>query len=280
MEWERISFCPFVKYHGNGNDFILIDGRFFAQFLLEPAWIQKICHRHYGVGGDGVIFLGNSGSADYRMRIFNSDGGEASMCGNGIRCLILFIEKLGDTRSEWKIETAKEILRCRKEKDEIFVNLGIPTIVSWPEVGQTQNPLFVVDTGVPHAVVFEEDLSQTLVEERGRKIRFSSEFSPEGVNVNFAFRKGEREWAVRTYERGVEKETMACGTGAAAVAFVAARLSQKSLPIKIVPFSNLDSEGMDFQFFPLSNNHWEIEMKGRAQEVFTGQIPLSLQLRK
>jgi len=226
---------PFVKYHGAGNDFILIDARFFV--LQAPSLLARsLCDRRRGIGADGLLLLLPSSKANYRMQIFNVDGSEPAMCGNGIRCLFDFIQKRVDPASELLIETKQSVLRCRRVGEEIGVSLGAPQILHFPTA--KESPLYVVDTGVPHAVHFVEDLDAVDVAKLGREIRFDSRFAPEGVNVNFVSILREGEIVLRTYERGVEGETLACGTGAAAAAFVAWKLGKSKSGVSVLTRSS------------------------------------------
>lgn len=161
----------FTKYHGAGNDFILIDFRRFPPQFDISRFVCTLCERHLGIGADGVILLYSSSVADYKMRIFNADGSEPSMCGNGIRCLFDFIEKHLNRSIELKIETLHGILKCRRIEEEIAVNLGIPRILHWP-IELSQGPAFVINTGVPHAILFDDDIDNKNVAEEGAKIRF------------------------------------------------------------------------------------------------------------
>jgi diaminopimelate epimerase len=209
------------------------------------------------------------------MVIFNADGSEPAMCGNGIRCVAHYSFKHNSSLSEVAIETQAGVFRCRKMGGEIAVDLGVPTVVHFPVVIDDRE-VYVVNTGVPHAVVFVEDLDQILVGEMGRLLRFDPRFAPEGVNVNFAKIGGNGQLALRTYERGIEAETLACGTGAAAVAFAAMKLKQCSGPISILTRSLFSSslptyrETMRYSF----PDNGTIEMMGSAAQVFEGVIEI------
>jgi diaminopimelate epimerase len=230
----------FSKYQGAGNDFVLMD---FSRSVPPDdlsEFARRLCHRQLGIGADGLLLLLPSSVADYRMRIFNADGSEPSMCGNGIRCLVDFIQKHKNGAAEVLIETPSGVLRCRRIGEEISVNLGVPAVMHWP-IELPQGMAFVVDTGVPHAVLFVDALDQIAVEEEGRKVRFH--FEPHGVNVNFVFMK-EGKIAIRTYERGVEGETLACGTGAAAAAFVAMKQHNLSAPIGVLKWSGVRKKSL------------------------------------
>lgn len=261
----KISFS---KYHGAGNDFVLIDEKGLPNVDLSHL-ARVLCHRQHGIGADGLILLSDSSVADYKMRIFNADGSEPAMCGNGIRCLFDFIQK----RCCLRIETLSGILACRQNGDQVAVNLGTPQILHWP-LKLPQGEAYVVDTGVPHAVLFVDDLDAVDVQEIGAKVRFSTHFAPHGVNVNFVTVLEPGKIALRSYERGVEAETLACGTGAAAAAFVAVKLHGLSMPISTLTrlsFQHPVQYRQDLNFQLFTN---EIEMLGPAEKVFEGAIDL------
>jgi len=265
----------FWKYHGAGNDFVLLDFSLSAPDVDFSNLARRLCDRRSGIGADGLLLLLPSSVSDFRMRIFNADGSEPSMCGNGIRCLASYIFKR-DGRSEVAIETAHAVLNCRQYEGGVAVNLGLPTILSWKTPIANQD-LYVVHTGVPHAVVFVDELDEVDVNERGRQIRLSPHFSPEGVNVNFVSVSKDGRVSIRTYERGVEAETLACGTGAAAAAFVVMKVKNLESPISIQTRASFDKisyhEQLRFRFS--KNDRPEIEMIGCAQEVFNGVIQIT-----
>ena len=248
---------PFAKYHGAGNDFVLIDSRGFTCQVDFFSLARRLCNRKLGIGADGLILLCSSSIADYKMRIFNADGSEPAMCGNGIRCLFDFIgsEKL------LAIETLSGVLKCRRIEGKVCINLGVPKILHWP-IELPQGSAFVVDTGVPHAVLFVDDLENKNIVQEGANIRFDTKFAPTGVNVNFVSMRSPRQIAIRTYERGIEGETLACGTGAAAAAYVA--MKECGLAGSVSVMTRQDE--LHFQFTPQE----EIEMIGPAQKVFEG----------
>lgn len=256
----------FTKYHGIGNDFILIDQRkapvdestFFTQ-------IPRICDRHLGIGADGVLLLENSSLADLKMRIFNSDGREADMCGNGIRCVADY-EIQQEPRIQ--IETRSGVFTCWRREDQIEVDLKQPLVCHWP-IKINQFDVYVVRVGVPHAVVFLPSLDQIDLIKIAQEIRFSAAFAPEGVNVNF-ISLGNKELVVRTYERGIENETISCGTGFSAVAFVVSKLYNLPQPISIGSTSFKVSKQMKF-FVSAEGN---IKMLGEACQVFSGTLEL------
>ena len=269
-----MSKLSFFKYQGAGNDFILIDSRHFSYSFDLSLFAQRVCARRSGIGADGLIFFSPSPVADYKMRIFNADGSEALMCGNGIRCLFDFIKK---KEKALTIETLYGILNCRYDDDEIVIGLGNPKILHWP-IAVEKKVLFVVDTGVPHAILFVDDLDQVDVSKEGAKIRFHPLFSPNGVNVNFVSINTKNQVVLRTYERGVEAETLACGTGAAAAAFVAMEYKALNPPISVLTRLCFEKNPIEyrqdlrFHFYKDDEGKVQIEMHGKAQKVFEGFI--------
>jgi diaminopimelate epimerase len=227
----------FSKYSGCGNDFILIDNRLLHFLHSDRAFIAKLCHRQRGIGADGVILLENSQKADYRMRIFNADGGEAEMCGNGIRCLMQFIRQLGGLEKGYLIETMNALLQVQERKGLVTVAMADPFAIEWELHLPCFLPMTRLNTGVPHVVLFVEDLESEKWMRLAPQIRFHAAFGPAGTNVNFAQLNSEGELSLRTYERGVEGETLACGTGATATALAAAKKYGLSTPVRILPAS-------------------------------------------
>jgi diaminopimelate epimerase len=268
---------PFAKYHGAGNDFIVIDCRRFPPQFDFTSLARSLCDRRKGIGADGLILLCSSTVADYKMRIINADGSEPSMCGNGLRCLFDFVQTQQNHISELKIETLHGIMKCRRVESEIAVNLGAPRILHWP-IELPQGLAFVINTGVPHAVLFDDDIDARNLIEEGAKIRFDPRFAPVGVNVNFAAVKSSTHIAMRSYERGVEGETLACGTGAAAVAYVAHKQFNLSQPISVStrlcfgPEPIVYNQTLHFQFTPDNLGDLEIEMIGPATKTFEGAV--------
>ncbi|AKG91038.1 diaminopimelate epimerase [Geoglobus ahangari] len=230
----------FTKMHGNGNDFILVD-EFKGVVVVEerkPEFVRAVCHRYFGIGADGMLFVQKSDVADVRFRYFNSDGSEAEMCGNGIRCFSRYVVEEGYAESPLKVETLAGILELEVTRDDegwwVRVDMGRPRlekeeIPSLEEVWGKEFEfdgrrfrVYALNTGVPHAVIFVDDLDFNIIP-AAKHIRHHSVF-PEGINVNFARVIDAKTVRVRTYERGVENETLSCGTGSVAVAVVANRL--------------------------------------------------------
>ncbi|QJA05931.1 diaminopimelate epimerase [Thermosulfurimonas marina] len=229
----------FVKMQASGNDFLLINN-FSRRILPEeaPVLARRLCRRRLSVGADGLILLEppEDPTHAFRWRFFNADGSEAEMCGNGGRCAARFAVEEGLARPVLSFETRAGIIRARVQGSRVKVALTPPKDLSLGlKLLVEGKPLEVhfVNTGVPHAVVLVEDLEAAPVNSLGPALRYHERFSPAGTNVNFVEILSEEEIAVRTYERGVEGETLACGTGAAASALIAAELGKVRFPVRI-----------------------------------------------
>lgn len=265
----------FSKYSGSGNDFILIDDRkgFFP--INKVHIVQNLCHRRNGIGADGVILLQNSASADFRMRIYNADGSEAEMCGNGIRCLAKFLVELGFKEDSWHIETMERRLYCKLTDNRVSVNMGEPTDFSFDlplSVDGQLNTVHVLNTGVPHAVIFVDDEERVSIDRTGAMIRYHDQFRPKGVNASFACVRPSGEVFQRTYERGVEAETLACGTGATAVAIAAAKVKKLQPPI---PVRTRSGSLLEIDFKLNGDKVLDVTMTGDAVLVYRGRVEVA-----
>ena len=219
-----MSPVRFVKMHGAGNDFVLVDDRD-GSFPCEHRLIAAMATRPSGVGCEGVILLQRSETADFRMRFFNPDGSEAELCGNGARCVAAFAREVGAVSDRvMRFETAAGFVDAEILDDDL-VRIAMPD----PK-GLSGD--FVV-AGVPHRIVPVENLAKADVEGEGRRIRLSDEFAPDGTNVDFAGYRAPDRVSIRTYERGVEAETFACGTGAVAAAVVGVASHGLSFPVRV-----------------------------------------------
>ena len=201
----------FHKYHGSGNDFILIDNRNGWIDPLEDSVIKNLCDRKFGIGADGLILLTDHPDMDFEMSYFNADGLEGSMCGNGARCITAFAQKLGLAGNPTRFQA------CDGPHEAITEDAGIRVTMSDVTGIKLQNDHYFLNTGSPHAVFFRDDVETMDVYEEGRKIRYQRQYGEAGTNVNF-IRKLRKGLYVRTYERGVENETLSCGTGVVAAA--------------------------------------------------------------
>src|SRR5512135_2473626 len=216
---------PFHKMQGSGNDFILIDNR---RAVLKGMDLRKlamtVCHRHYSVGADGFIVIVPSRKADFKWRFFNADGSEAEMCGNGSRCAARFAYLRKIAKKEMAVETLAGVIRAQVKNDRVKVQLpgasGLRANIAVPLDSGLRMGHFI-NTGVPHLVSLTKDIQDEDVDRTGRTTRYHELFKPAGVNVNFIQIQGRHKIRIRTYERGVEGETLACGTGSVAAALVA-----------------------------------------------------------
>jgi diaminopimelate epimerase len=205
----------FHKYQGTGNDFIVLDNRNWSYTALNQERIKSLCDRRFGIGGDGLMLLNNKSGYDFEMKYFNADGRESSMCGNGGRCLVRFAYDLGMHKSEYHF-LASDGPHLAEIDDKGIVSLKMKDV---REVSDYHGD-FILHTGSPHYVKIVSDVMDYDVYRKGMDIRYSSDFSKEGINVNFVEQKRRDEIIVRTYERGVEDETWSCGTGVTASALV------------------------------------------------------------
>lgn len=261
---------PFVKYHGAGNDFILIDDRQgLIDQLLDEAWIANACHRRFGIGADGLILLQQGiDGGDFFMKYYNSDGRTSSFCGNGGRCIVAFAASVGVHQGKCKF-----LGTDGWHSGEIHAD-GLVTI-SMKDVDliEIQNEDAVtLHTGSPHYVSFRLGVSEMNVFKAGKTIRYSAQFKSEGINVNFVEAIQPGEILIRTYERGVEDETYACGTGVVAAAIASAFHGSDNINDWLI-----HAKGGDLQvrFNRKDLQHFtEVKLTGPAVEVFSGEIPL------
>lgn len=264
----------FSKYHGTGNDFILIDGRNFDIGILTEDVINFMCHRNLGIGADGLIILLESEHSDFRMMYFNADGKEGSMCGNGGRCITAFAHSLGIINKEARFEGIDGLHRAyTKENGEIRLELKDVEGIRMLEDGM------LLDTGSPHYVRFVEDPEQIDVEKEGKNIRHEARFEPEGVNVNFVWLMPDQtQIKVRTYERGVEAETLSCGTGVSAAAISAYRERKTdNFSLNTTQTFRIETPGGHLQvsFREIKENVFtDLFLEGPARHVFDGVITI------
>ncbi len=225
----------FVKMHGAGNDFIMLNCTEKIPMSLDGRLIAALCSRHRGIGADGLIMLLPSDGKDFRMAYYNSDGGEADMCGNGARCAARYAYDLGIAPNPMSFETRSGNVEAEIRGEEVLVGIGEVTgIETNLRLDGIEEVIHFADSGVPHAVVLMDGIESITVENFVRfaeRIRHHEHFAPKGTNVNFASVIGRREVRYRTYERGVEGETEACGTGAAAVSVITAHLGLTEQPV-------------------------------------------------
>lgn len=256
----------FYKYQGTGNDFILIDNRK-GLLSLDSEQIKFMCHRKFGIGADGLILLELEPGADFKMVYFNSDGKESSMCGNGGRCIVSFAKSLGLCKEKTFFLAADGLHEALIDENEM-VSLKMLD-VNEIEIGADY---FYLNTGSPHYVKLVNDIENIDVLSEGKAIRYSDRFKLEGTNVNFIQKKDEQLF-VRTYERGVENETLSCGTGVTAAALVASILglsNNKNNCLVKTMGGNLE---VSFEKV-LEKNFYNIWLKGFAVMVYKSEIML------
>jgi diaminopimelate epimerase len=268
-----MNLLQFWKMQGSGNDFIVIDHR--QPRVAEPdriGLVKKLCAPKFGVGADGLIFIENSAQVNFRWRFFNADGSEAEMCGNGGRCAARFAVLNGIAPEKMAFETLAGVIHAevhgRRVKLELSQPHGLQLNLEIPLPTGSRTGHFI-NTGVPHVVVPVADLAAAPVAEVGRAVRFHPLFQPAGTNVNFFQVTGPQELRVRTYERGVEDETLACGTGSVAAALVASRLYALPSPIAVHPSSG---ETLMIYFDHQNGNFQSVFLEGEAAVVFQGEI--------
>jgi diaminopimelate epimerase len=251
----------FYKYQGTGNDFVMIDDRSEAFDISDLELISKLCDRRFGVGADGVILIRNKGGYDFEMIYFNADGSQ-SMCGNGARCAVAFsnyLEIVDQKTNFLAIDGPHEAVI-----EDGLVELKMGDVQSIEDKGED---LFV-NTGSPHHIRFVEKVMEYPVLEQGYQVRNEQQYSPAGTNVNFVEKTGPDELFVRTYERGVENETLSCGTGVTASALA----SFKDKPTNRVKINTLGGQ-LSVKFQSLPNGTFQnIWLIGPAKQVFKGKI--------
>jgi diaminopimelate epimerase len=262
----------FSKYSGCGNDFVLIDNRS-EKFPIQQSVIRKLCARHTGIGADGVMLVENSVKADFRVRIFNPDGSEAEMCGNGMRCYGKFLQELKIPKKKFMIEATEREISIDMQGKNIEIGMGQPRNILWDlKINVDGKPVSLdyIDTGVPHAIQFVDDVNAVDLLSIGPKVRYHSEFQPKGTNFNVASVKGAKVW-IRTYERGVEDETLACGTGATAVALAASR--KHGIPSPIVVHTR-SGETLEIGFKWVDSVPTDVTSKGPATLIYRGEFAI------
>ncbi len=259
--------------NGAGNDFVLVDGRAQKQ-TLSGAQIVRLCDRHRGVGADGVIFLVPSagGRADWAWRFYNSDGSTGEMCGNGARCFAHFVRSRTGMDRDFSFETEAGIIRASFQGTQVSVSLTQPKNLLLNElVPLSTGPttLHSLNTGVPHAVLYVADADKAMLEQLGPEIRRHPHFAPRGTNVNFVQVLGANRIRVRTFERGVEGETLACGTGVTASALISSRVHKFTSPVQV---QVQGGDRLEVSFADRNGDFSDVRLTGPAEFVFEGRI--------
>ena len=255
----RLSFH---KYQGTGNDFIIIDNRQSVFPKNDTKLVARLCDRKYGIGADGLILLEPANSADFQMVYYNADGNEGSMCGNGGRCVVSFAAELNIVTDRAKFIAVDGV-------HEALIDTGLVTLSmnDVVEIKEKPNYLFL-NTGSPHHVQMIENLESYDVRKEGEKLRYGL-YGQKGSNINFVTKKDANTFTIRTYERGVENETLSCGTGVTAVA-IAMHHSKKTTSSTIA----IDTAGgrLEVSFLEKNGIYTNVRLKGPATFVFKGEI--------
>ena len=259
----KISFS---KYQGTGNDFIILDNRTGIYNALTTPQIELLCDRRFGIGGDGLMLLNSHKEYDFEMIYYNSDGSHSSMCGNGGRCMVKFAAHIGIHKYTYRFLAIDGVHEAEIDKDDI-IRLKMNDV---KEVEEHPSHA-ILDTGSPHFIKFASDVENIDVVETGRDIRNSKPYATLGINVNFVESLGEDQIFVRTYERGVEDETLSCGTGVTAAALVS---SHNSRGFNRVEVKTLGGH-LSVEYTKIDDTSYEnIWLCGPAQLVFTGELEI------
>jgi len=270
-----ITIMPrFTKMNGAGNDFILIDNRM-GDVRLDRSQIAQLCDRHRGIGADGILLLEKPGNrADFRMRYFNADGGEAEMCGNGARCFARFANKVAAAKEKISFETQAGLISAELKGDSVTLGMTEPADLRLHlELGIAgeNKTVHFINSGVPHVVIPVVNIEDVDVRHEGAAVRYHKIFSPSGTNVNFMEKRGAKKIAIRTYERGVEDETLACGTGIVASALIFGATEGCHGPITVLPRGG---DELQVGFETVAGRFCNVTLTGPAQFVFEGTIEI------
>lgn len=254
----------FFKYQGTGNDFVILDNRNWSYTALTTERIRLLCDRRFGVGADGLMLLNPHAGFDFEMKYFNADGGESTMCGNGGRCLVKFAYDQGIHKSEYSF-VAIDGPHLAEIDDQGIISLKMKNVSGIEE----NKGDFILDTGSPHYVKMVSEVMDMDVPQKGMEIRYSSDYAREGINVNFVEQKRPDEIVVRTYERGVEDETLSCGTGVTAAALACYHNEVGYNYVKVITRGGKLTVRFDRNDDGSFENIW---LCGPAQRVFEGSI--------
>jgi diaminopimelate epimerase len=264
---------PFYKMSGSGNDFILVDNR--AGIVDEENlshFVASICRRRLSVGADGVILLEASNRADFKWRFFNADGGEVEMCGNGGRCAARLAYLKGIAGRRLNFETKSGVIRAEVASGRVKLEMPEPTMPELDYRLKVKEETFTVSSitvGVPHVVIWVTDLETSPVFRLGQAIRFHQRYAPAGTNVNFAQQLDDGTFAIRTYERGVEEETLACGTGSVATALIAAK---KGIAASPAVLHTRGGEALKVYFERSGDDFRSVFLEGDARVIYEGRL--------
>ena len=263
---------PFWKMHGAGNDFVVIDDRELTFPANDHDFIAHLGTRNFGVGSEGIMLIQPSDDTDFRMRFYNPDGGEAEMCGNGARCIARLAHELGVAGPTMTFNTVAGTIGATIDGDQVTVEMTDPfdwTINGSIELLGTTYTYHAVNTGVPHVVIEVDDLENCDIVGLGAAVRYHENFNPNGTNANFIQITGADSLNVRTYERGVEGESMACGTGMVACGILMGKLGKVTAPVKVTCRSNAL---ITINYEDDADSVKNVTMHGPATHVYRGSV--------
>lgn len=252
---------PFYKYQGTGNDFIIIDNRSVFFDKKNKQLIALMCDRKFGIGADGLILLENASKYDFKMIYFNADGHEGTMCGNGGRCIVSLANKLKIIQDNTLFEAVDGLHKASFVRNQVKLQMKDVNFIL-----EDKKSLFL-DTGSPHYITFKKDIDALDVNAEGRNIRYNKKYKKEGVNVNFVEQIAHDIFKVRTYERGVEKETLSCGSGVTAVAIAADHLGKTE---EKTIFLHTKGGMLEVSFIKEDYSYVNVFLKADATFVFQG----------
>jgi len=261
----------FSKMVASGNDFVVIDAAGQRLPANLRGFAKKVCERKRDIGADGLLLLEPSKKANFKMRIFNPDGGEVSMCGNGARCAALY--KCKTKSKKIKIETQAGILEAQIKNNRVKIKMSDPTDLKEGldlHIEGVSHKAYFINTGVPHIVYFVDNLKDFNVKDKGAKIRYHRKFKPKGTNANFVKAKAKNKIEVRTYERGVEDETLACGTGSVASALIHGL--RKGMKKGTVSVQTKSKEALRISFECKDKKFSDVYLEGSAKIVYNGRL--------
>jgi diaminopimelate epimerase len=262
----------FTKMNGAGNDFVMLDNRD-GKLALDKPQIARLCDRHRGVGADGILVVEPAeNGADFRMRYYNADGGEAEMCGNGARCFGRFSQRISGKQGDISFETLAGVITAQFLGENVRIQMSEPhslRLNDTLDAAGEKLTVHSVNTGVPHAVVFVDDLEKVDVQTLGASLRYHPHFAPKGTNANFVREFDPQTIAIRTYERGVEGETLACGTGMVACALIFHELTGAASPVSV---KVRGGETLEIGFRQDGAVYRDVTLTGPADFVFDGRV--------
>ena len=271
MDNKESKMIEFYKMSGSGNDFIIIDNRDLSLKVGDlPDFVRRVCERKISVGADGLFLIEPSSTVDFKWRFFNSDGSVAEMCGNGSRCVARYAYLQGIAGKKMSFETIAGIISAEVHDEVVKVKLTDPSPLKMAQTIMLDGReciLDCIDTGVPHSITLVDSVEACAIAETGRKIRHHKSFQPRGTNADFAEVLDRHQMKVRTYERGVEDETLACGTGAVASVLAASQRGLVDSPVDVIVRSG---ETLRIYFTRQHDRFSEIYLEGKVKIVYQG----------